>query len=215
MITCIIAVLISFQVYTISIKQNRWINIREVGMLQVRFRSFDYARDLERLYTYMTKEENQILFSHGFQVHNIPMFERWISEKFAKNEYHDFFMIEDSQGQTIGFTFSYEFFNYDAHCKYTLCLYEEYQNIGLGAVAGIKMMDYLFKKYPLNRIFVSVFDYNKKSIANNLKGGFEEVAVLPDYRFYGGEYFSLHILTISRDDFYKKRQRLISKVITI
>lgn len=181
-------------------------------MFNVIFRRFDYAKDLERLYTYMMKEENQILFSHGFQIHNIPMFERWISEKFAKNEYHDFFMIENGQGKTIGFTFSYDFFHYDAHCKYTLCLYEEFQNHGLGAIAAIKMMDYLFRKYPLKRIFISVFDYNKTSISNNLKGGFEEVGILPEYRFLGGDYFSLHILTISREKFYKRHQRILEQI---
>ena len=181
-------------------------------MFSIKFRSFNYERDLEQLFSYMTKEENQRLFSHAFQVHNLPMFERWISEKFFKGEYHDFFMIEDLQGQDIGFTFSYEFFSYDGHCKYTLCLYEKYQNLGLGAVAALKMIDYLFKKYPLNRIFVSVFDYNKNSLKNNKKGGFEEVAVLPEYRFCGGEYYSLHILTISRNEFYGKYQKIISKI---
>lgn len=181
-------------------------------MLQVRFRNFDYKKDMERLFIYMTKEENQILFSHGFQVHNLPMFESWISQKFAQNEYHDFFMIEDAKGNTMGFTFSYEFYVYDAHCKYTLCLYEEWRNLGLGAIAALKMMDYMFKKYPLKRIFVSVFDYNENSIRNNLKGGFEEVGLLPDYRFYGGEFYALHILTITRERFYTQHKRIISKI---
>ncbi len=182
-------------------------------MLKVSFRRFDYERDLRRLFDFMMKEENQILFSHSYQVHNLPMFESWISEKFAKNEYHDFFMIEDSLGRTVGFTFSYDFFSYDAHCKFTLCLYEEYQNRGLGTVAAVKMMDYLFCKYPLNRIFISVFDYNTNSMEINLKGGFEEVALLPEYRFYAGKYHSLHILTISRVKFYGKHKRILSKII--
>lgn len=178
-------------------------------MFQITFRNFNYQKDLERLFSYMTKEDNQILFSHGFQIHTLTLFERWLSEKFATNKYHDFFMIENSQGETIGFTFSYEFYNYDAHCKYTLCLYEEYQNLGLGIIAGIKMMDYLFTKYPLNRIFVSIFDYNKNSIACHQKGGFKEVAVLPDYRFYGGDYYDLHILTMTREKFYCKQKELL------
>ena len=138
-----------------------------IKILHVKLRSFDYAKDLKRLYEYMMKDENQILFSHGFQIHNLPMFDRWLSDMFSKNDYHDFFMIESPNGKTIGFTFSYEFFAYDGHCKYTLCLFEEFQNTGYGAVAGIKMMDYLFKKYPLRRIFVSIFDYNKNSLLNN------------------------------------------------
>ena len=181
-------------------------------MIRIKFRSFCYEQDLEKLYSYMMKEENQILFSHGFQVNNLRMFEGWISDKFL-HKYHDFFIIEDTQGHTIGFTFSYEFFNYDGHCKYTLWLFEDYQHRGYGAIAGIKMMDYLFNKYPLRRIFISVFDYNSNSLSNNLKGGFEEVAVLPEYRFYAGQCFSLHILTISRNEFYNKHQRIIDKIL--
>jgi len=181
-------------------------------MLRIRFRRFDHARDLKRLFDFMMNESNQILFSHSFTVHDIPMFEIWLSRKLDRNEYHDFFMIEDSNGNTVGFTFSYEFFMYDAHCKYTLCLFEEYRNCGLGVIAGVKMIDYLFRKYPLNRIFVSVFDYNKNSLSSNLKGGFEEVGTFPDYRFYGGEYYSLHILTISRDKFYTKQKKVISNL---
>ena len=89
-------------------------------MLQVKFRNVDYAKDLKPLYEYMMKDENQRLFSHGFQIHNLPMFERWLFEKFDKNDYHDFFMIESLNGKTVGFTFSYEFFAYDGHCKYTI-----------------------------------------------------------------------------------------------
>jgi len=179
-------------------------------MIQVNFRNFEYGKDLDRLYKYMMKEDNQVLFSHGFQMNSLQLFERWISEKFARNEYHDFFMIEDGRGNTIGFTFSYEFYSYDAHCKFTLCLFEEYVNQGYGAVAAVKMMDYLFCKYPLRRVYVSVFDYNRSSIDNNLKGGFEEIAVLPEYRFWGGEYYSLHIMAMTRDKFYSEHKRMIS-----
>ena len=178
-----------------------------VKVIKVKFRSFDYAKDLERLYAYMMKEENQVLFSHSFQVHNLPMFERWISEKFASNAYHDFFMIEDEAGRTAGFTFSYEFFAYDGHCKFTLCLYEEYQGYGLGAAAAIRMIDYLFRKYPLRQIYISIFDYNANSLALNRKGGFEEVGLFPEYRFYGGGYYALHILRISRQTFYKRYEK--------
>lgn len=181
-------------------------------MLQVKFRSFDYSKDLERLFEYMMKEDNQILFSHGFQIHNLPMFEGWISDKFKRSDYHDFFMIENFKGETIGYTFSYDFFRYDGHCKFTLCLYEEYQNKGFGAIAAIKMVDYLFRKYPLRQIFVSIFGYNKRSIDNNIKGGFEEVAILPDYRFCNGWYHSLHILTMSREKFYKKHEKILKKI---
>lgn len=184
----------------------------ELEMIKVNFRRFDYGLDLEKLYEYMMIDQNQRLFSYKFQVHNIVMFERWISEKFAKNEYHDFFMVEDAANNTIGFTFSYDFFVFDGHCKYTLCLYDDYQNKGYGAVAAIKMLDYLFCNYPLKRVFISVFDYNKNSLLMNMKGGFEEVGCLPEYRFWGGDNVSLHILNITRAKFYERYSKIIMRI---
>ena len=181
-------------------------------MLSVSFRNIDYAKDLDTLYRYMMKEENQILFSHAYQINSLPLFDQWITGKLARNEYHDFFMIENAPGETIGFTFSYEFFACDGHCKYTICLYDEYKNSGLGAAAGIRMMDCLFRKYPLRQIFISVFDYNKNSLEINRKGGFTEVGVLPDYRYSDGAYASLHILTMSRQDFYGRYKNIAEKL---
>ena len=181
-------------------------------MMQLSFRSFDPNKDLERLFRYMSDERNQALFSHGFQINTARQFEGWLSQKLASGEYHDFFMIENGRGQTVGFTFSYEFFPFDGHCKYTLCLYEEFQGMGLGALAGAKMMDHLFGKYPLNRIFISVFDYNAQSIEANKKAGFVEVGVLPDYRYLHGAYHALHILCITRQEFYARHQGILDKL---
>ena len=75
-------------------------------------------------------------------------------------------------------------------------------------------MDYLFKKYPLKQILISVFDYNANSLSSNLKGGFEEVGVIPEYRFCDGEYHAMHILRITREKFYevnKKRLNMIKE----
>ena len=149
-------------------------------MFDIKLRAFDYQTDICQLYDYMMKEDNQILFSHSFQIHNLPMFESWISEKFSRNEYHDFFIIESNKGVQMGFVYSYEYHPHDLNCKFTLCLYEEYQHRGLGAIAGIKMLDYLFRKYPLKQVFISVFDYNINSLSSNLKGGFVEVGILPE-----------------------------------
>ena len=176
--------------------------------MTVKFRSIDLKKDIQGLYEYMTDEENQILFSSFFRINDICFFEKWLTEKLIRS-YHDFFMIDNSKGETIGFTFSYEFYLLDLHCKYTLCLYKEYQDIGLGAYAAIKMVDYLFRNYPLQRIFISVYDYNKKSLVYNIKGGFEEVGVLPEYKFYNGKYFPIHILTINREKFYDKCQKAL------
>lgn len=178
-------------------------------MLTVKFRGFNHGEDLERLYEFMMREENQILFSHAFHINTLQNFEKWLVTKLSNGFYHDFFMIENENGDTVGFTFSYEFFPHDGHCKFTLCLYEAFRQKGYGAIASVKMMDYLFRKYPLRQIFISVFNYNESSLAANRKAGFEEVAVLPEYRFTNGAYYDLHILTMPRETFYAKARRFL------
>jgi len=180
-------------------------------MSKLGFRAFDYARDMIPVFNYMTENDSQKWFSHKFQIHNLPMFEQWISRKFSQNFYHDFFMIETISGKTIGFVYSYEFHELDAHCKMTLCLFEEYENNGYGAVAAIKMLNYLFETYPLKQVFTSVFDYNQKSLKLNKKGGFTEVGVLPKYRYWKGEYHDLHILSMTKEYFYERYSKIVTR----
>lgn len=115
-------------------------------------------------------------------------------------------VIENQNGETIGFTYSYDFFQYDNHCKMALCLFDKYQNKGYGVIAALKMLDYLFSIYPLNQVFTTVFDYNKNSLNLNMKGGFKEAGVLPNYIFYKGAYHNLHYLYIKRGNFEKKKE---------
>lgn len=107
-------------------------------------RKMDYAKDLVVLYQYMMDEDSQCLLSEQFEVNTIQMFERWLNHRFKMGIYHDFFMVETSNGQTIGFAFSYDFSISNGHCKYTLCLFREYQKTGFGAAAAIRMMGHLY-----------------------------------------------------------------------
>jgi len=186
----------------------RWINCNLImgGLLMqdLILRKIDYNNDLHVLFKYMTDLESQSLISEQFQINTIQMFDRWLSSRFEMGVYHDFFMIETVGGKTIGFTFSYDFSLANGHCKYTLCLFNEYQGTGLGASAAIQMMNYLFKAYSLKQIYISVYEYNKESLRMNVRGGFEEVGVFPGYRFYAGEYHNLHILRITRKIFNSK-----------
>ncbi len=164
-------------------------------------RKIDYNNDLPILFKYMTDIETQSLLSEQFQINTIQMFDRWLSSRFEMGIYHDFFMIEIKEGKTIGFSFSYDFSLANGHCKYTLCLFSEYQGTGLGAKAAIQMMKYLFAAYPLKQIYISVYEYNRESLKVNVRGGFEEVGVFPEYRYYAGDYHDLHILRITREKF--------------
>ena len=112
-------------------------------------------------------------------------------------------MIETACQKIIGFTFSYDFFELDQHCKFTLCLFESFQGKGFGPAAATKMIDFLFRSYPLKQIFISIYEYNTLSLKLNLKAGFKEAGILPNYRYYNGRHHALYILVIDRYSFYK------------
>ena len=160
------------------------------------------------LFAYMNEPSHQALFSHKFQCNSVHSFERWFMEM-LNTTYHDFFMIETSAGVTVGFTFSYAFFANDRHCKFTLCLFDQYKRIGYGALAGVQMLDYLFSSYSLQQVFTTVFDYNSESLSIHQHAGFEKVGELPQYRFLKGNYHSLHYYVIRREVFYQKAAKLL------
>lgn len=176
-------------------------------MKKLIFRKLNFGRDLSVLFQYMTDLDSQSLLCEQFQINTIQMFERWLGSRFEMSVYHDFFMIETTSGQTVGFTFSYNFSMDNGHCKYTLCLIDEYKGTGLGVLAAMQMLEYLFKAYPLRQIYISVYDYNKDSLSVNRKGGFEDVGTCPEYRYYDGKYHDLHILRLTREKFYIMRDK--------
>lgn len=169
-------------------------------MCKVFLRPIEKYEDIEKIYMYVIRSDKQFLFSKQFACGSFGMFEKWLNEQ-IKFWYHDFFIICDEKQNTIGFTYSYEFNLNDAHCKYSLCIFEEYEGKGLGAAAGMKMLKYLFNTYPLKQVFISVYDYNQNSLQINRKAGFKEVGCLPNYRFHNGEYFDMHILVMTREKY--------------
>jgi len=181
-------------------------------MYNLTLRTFDWRQDSRCLYAFLKEDIYQNYFPNKLKTYNQEAFEKWLSDMFVQEKFHDFFIIE-SGDYILGFTFSYDFSSGNEHCHYTLCLYEDYINTGFGAVAGLKMIDYLFKRYPLKQIYISVAGCYKNSLESSKKGGFEEVGILPDYTFVNGEYHSLHILRITRNSFYENNNNRIDKII--
>ena len=179
-------------------------------MKAITFRPYQCGRDTPDLYDYMRGQDTQRLFSHTFQIPTIQLFERWITERLQKT-YHDFFMLEYAE-KTIGFTFSYDFFPNDRHCKFTLCLYPQYVSSGLGVIAGAQMLHFLFSSYSINQVFTSVFGYNEASIRLNLRSGFQQVGILPNYRYENGQYWPLYYFVIDRTEFYKNADHLLTRI---
>ncbi len=76
--------------------------------------------------------------------------------------------------------------------------------MGIGAAMTLCFIDYMFAQYPINKVFFDVYSYNQESLTSNLKAGFILEATIKEYRFYNNTFHDLSILSISRNDFYKR-----------
>ena len=159
-------------------------------------------QDIQFLYAVMSAED-QYLYSTKLRFFSIQNFEHWLSGR-LKNEFHDFFIIRDScSKKPLGYVHNYDFSLVDGHCKLVVYIIPEYRETGLGGIAAITFMKKLFAMYPLRKLYSTIYDYNRESLNSNLAAGFHEEANLSDYRYYDGEYHSIHYLSISRQQFEK------------
>lgn len=60
-----------------------------------------------------------------------------------------------------------------------------------------------FVDYPIRKVYFEIYDYNTQSLSSNLQAGFTEEGCLKEYRYHNGVFHDLHILAMSRQDFYK------------
>lgn len=174
-------------------------------------RKFNFRNDLEDLFNLMMDSKDQILFHGRIQINSLPDFEKWMINNMT-HVYHDFYVIcDDNDYNIVGYIYSYEYRTYDGHCKVCTFLKSKYRDIGVGAICGIRFFDELFSSYPLRKIYIDVYDYNKQSLASNLDAGFVEEGCLKDFRYDNGGYHDMHLLAITRENFYKKFKEVLGK----
>lgn len=166
-----------------------------------RLRKCDFRNDIPLIYKMMNGND-QYLFSTKLSFNSISTFSEWFIER-LHHSFHDFFIIELSDGKAIGYIHNYDFSLINGHCKIVEYLNEESRHGGIGAAVAIQYMNYLFKKYPLNKIFTTVYNYNAESIMSNSKAGFINEGMIKEFRYHDGKYHDLQIFSISRTAFFK------------
>jgi RimJ/RimL family protein N-acetyltransferase len=175
-------------------------------------RKFDYKNDLDILFNIMINSNDQMLFHGRIQLNSVPDFEKWFMGNLTHG-YHDFYVVEDGETKEVmGYIYSYEFRPYDGHCKVCTVLTEKYRAVGVGAVVGLRFLNELFSNYPLRKVYIDVYDYNKQSLQSNIDAGFVEEGLLKNFRYENGEYHDMHVLGLTRERFYEKFKGILNNV---
>lgn len=167
--------------------------------------------DIDFLYAAMVSDD-QYLYSTKLNFNSTQSFERWLTHRLY-NEFNDFFIIRDPlSSKPFGYVYNYDFSLTDGHCKLVVYVCPEYRETGIGGIAAITFMKKLFDTYPLRKLYSTIYDYNKESLRSNFAAGFIEEGLLNNYRYFDGNYHSIHYLSISRKTFEDTIGRFLNSV---
>lgn len=164
----------------------------------IELKELDVDRDLDSLFSMMLSSD-QYLFSTIISINSKEEFEEWLRSQ-IRNFFHEFKVIF-FEGKAVGFLYAYEFTLKDLHCKLCMDICDTLRGIGVGGIAAIMYLDYLFDTYPLRKVYSTVYEYNKQSLLSNIRAGFCEEGVLKEYRYYNGKYYDMHFFSITRERF--------------
>ncbi len=177
-------------------------------MKELQFVRYDHRKHLDAIFQVMSDPHEQKMFMTNYVSNSLRDFENWFQDR-LKYFFNDFFVIESDDGQEfIGMVFSYDQQMADGHGKVSAYIAPNFRKNGLGAIAAIQFMDYLFSAYPLRRIYCDVYAYNKDSFESLMGFGFEKMGRLYEYRYCEGAFHDLILLTITREAFYEKLKTL-------
>ncbi len=167
---------------------------------------FSLIDDFDIIFKAYTNDKTQSLISNRIIVKSKEIFRDWLTFQ-LQNYYHEFKIINYNDIK-IGFCYSYEYT--DGTIKTALYVNDDYQNSGLGVIAEITFIDYLLNLYPLRKIYNHVYSYNEQSLTSHLKAGFNTEGKLLEYRYFSGKYHDVYILSITREEFYKRYGKLLT-----
>lgn len=142
--------------------------------------------------------------------HNsMGVFAKWLDGKMER-EFNDFMVFYTVADEFIGFAYSYEFQPLNGHCLFTVAVKGKFQNTGFGGFVSVKFLQYLFENYNLRKVYTHVYSSNERSLQCIEAFGFSREGVLREYRFMGGKFDDLVILSLKREEFVAKISELCS-----
>lgn len=152
---------------------------------------------------FMMDGDDQYLFSINMHHNSENLFIQWMHDRLLF-DFHDFRLIYIQSAATpVGFVHNYDFDIRNGHCKTVVYIDKAYRNTGIGAFTGLSFIKLLFQKYPLRKIYSTVYAYNLQSIENHKRAGFKLEGTLKEYRYSKGKYCDLLYLSTDRETFMK------------
>lgn len=166
---------------------------------------FDY------IYKCYQNYNSRIFFTNDFIIISRNEFWDYIKQK-KDRDFHDFMIIIDNlSGLPIGFTYTYNFNIKNNHVYFSIYLENQSEDPIRTVYAGLIFFSYIFKYYPIRKIYCSIFDYNNINCKMLTLSGFKLEGILKKHRYFNRTYHDMKIYSLFREDFYTLKERLKNK----
>ncbi|MHB8376125.1 MAG: GNAT family N-acetyltransferase [Dehalococcoidia bacterium] len=160
--------------------------------------------DLERNARWVNDREVTRFLTLRYQM-SMAAEEAWLRELTAKPLSFErvFFAIETKDGRHIGNCNLFDVSPEDRKALAGIMLGErDCWSHGYGTDAMTTLLRFAFDEMNLNRVALSVYDYNERAHASYRKCGFVEEGRLRDDIFRDGRYHDVVRMAVLRDEFY-------------
>ena len=124
--------------------------------------------------------------------------------------YHVLFIIASAEEpeKPIGFFYTTQYNPADGFTFSTLVMDPDNCLNGCAAEAGLLAYRYLFRHFPLRKIYANIYEYNHASLAFVRQAGFVEEGLMKQHAFRNGKYYGLYTFALYREAFEEIDRRL-------
>ncbi len=114
--------------------------------------------------------------------------------------YHEFMIALNNNGNIpIGFINSFDYNSNDGYLNIAIFIEKKYRKTIFPLEIGLVFLNYLFSRYPIRKIYCTVYNYNTDSLNFLKKAGFSLEGELQKHKYFNGEYHNMKIFVLYRD----------------
>lgn len=165
-------------------------NIREV---------YNIEMDINRL----------IFFTERPKIMSFQKYVEYIQKR-LRDYFDSYFVIRNKKG-VVGYIYTYNLNLNNGYAYASINSNEQVDSRCAIAEGGIMFLDYLFRHFPLRKIYADVYEFNVKSIRLLKTAGFKCEAHLAEHRYFDGRYYALETYALYREVFYLQNQRILNQ----
>jgi len=128
-------------------------------------------------------------------------FEDFVSDTKSRMRTSLIMVIRETQsGVPIGIFQLYDIAAADGTAAFLIYIAKPWRSAGYGQLATHEILSYVFRSYPLRKIYADVYEFNKLSALLLLAGGFHEVGRLKQHLWWRDRYWDIAKYSCCRED---------------